>query len=430
VNTTHNPSLQLTCGRQEGVRSLRRSKPNPSQWKSKLKYLSLLALTFAACTPARGQQLYSFTNIGDTNGSFAIIDSRISLNSGGSVAFFATLDSGISGVFAGSGGPITTFADSTGEFDSFADDFSVTGPAINDSGIVAFHAALDAGGHGIYTRSGGIGPITTVADTAGPFSAFSAPSINASGTVVFGAGLDAGGYRIMANTAGSAVTVADRPSQFTNLSGSTPSINTSGVIAFVAYPDGGGDGVFTGDSSGTSPVPFELSNGPLNTFSPPTLNSAGTVAFFATIDAGGNANGGVFTRNTSGGALLTVADTSGPYGFFFGQPSISLAGIAFYAGNFAASPITFGIYTGDDPTTDKVIAGGDALFGSTVVGLGQPILNDFGQVAFNYHLADGRQGIAVANVPEPSALVLTCGGAALGLCRRRRSHHAGERGQS
>ncbi len=54
---------------------------------------------------------------------------------------------------------------------------------------------------------------------------------------------------------------------------------------------------------------------------------------------------------------------------------------------------------------------GNLLFGSTVtdVRLSKQALNDAGQLAFSYTLADGRNGIAVANtVPEPgSARVAT-----------------------
>ena len=48
-------------------------------------------------------------------------------------------------------------------------------------------------------------------------------------------------------------------------------------------------------------------------------------------------------------------------------------------------------------------------------------LNDAGQLAFRYSLADGTNGVAVASVPEPgSALLVTLGLAGL-LSRRRYS---------
>jgi hypothetical protein len=54
------------------------------------------------------------------------------------------------------------------------------------------------------------------------------------------------------------------------------------------------------------------------------------------------------------------------------------------------------VTTQDDP----VIATGDQLFGSTVtqlVGVSGTYLNNRGQIAFQYELADGRTGIARAD---------------------------------
>lgn len=74
-----------------------------------------------------------------------------------------------------------------------------------------------------------------------------------------------------------------------------------------------------------------------------------------------------------------------------------------------SSAATVGIFTGPDPIADRVIASGDSLFGSTVVGLDlKPTrLNDGGQIAFGASLADGRRVIARAEVvPEPSTFTL------------------------
>ena len=81
-----------------------------------------------------------------------------------------------------------------------------------------------------------------------------------------------------------------------------------------------------------------------------------------------------------------------------------------------------GVYIGDDPTADAVIRSGDPLFGSTVVrldltGLG---INNNGDIAFGYRLADGREGVAVARiVPEPvgTGWLVTAG---MVLLRRRK----------
>jgi hypothetical protein len=71
----------------------------------------------------------------------------------------------------------------------------------------------------------------------------------------------------------------------------------------------------------------------------------------------------------------------------------------------------------------RVIGTGDALNGSTVtdLALGASGLNDDGDIAFNYTLASGTTGVAVASlIPEPgSALLLVAAGGTL-LSRRRR----------
>ena len=76
----------------------------------------------------------------------------------------------------------------------------------------------------------------------------------------------------------------------------------------------------------------------------------------------------------------------------------------------------FGIFTGPDPVADKVIQLGETLFGSTATSFtlvpvgenyGNTDINDAGQVAFHYQLANGRQGIAVAT-PTPEPGIFTC----------------------
>jgi hypothetical protein len=77
---------------------------------------------------------------------------------------------------------------------------------------------------------------------------------------------------------------------------------------------------------------------------------------------------------------------------------------------------------GDGGEITDVIGTGDALFCSTVsaVSLGREELNDAGQFAFYFNLADGRSGIAVANsIPEPSSALLLAAGGTLLLRRRR-----------
>ena len=62
---------------------------------------------------------------------------------------------------------------------------------------------------------------------------------------------------------------------------------------------------------------------------------------------------------------------------------------------------------------------GDALLGSTIVGIDfgpDDGLNDAGQIAYAFDLADGTAGVAIWTVPEPAALGVL---AAAGLLLRR-----------
>jgi hypothetical protein len=102
------------------------------------------------------------------------------------------------------------------------------------------------------------------------------------------------------------------------------------------------------------------------------MNNSGAVVFQASLDTGAT---GIFVGDA------TIADDTGTVAFV-----ASLDG----AGG--------GIFTGPDPVLHEVIAAGDPLFGSTVtfVSLSTENLNDNGELAFSYVLADGLRGVAVA----------------------------------
>src|SRR5471032_872165 len=122
----------------------------------------------------------SFTVIAETGDRFRDFAPYVaSLNDSGQVAFQAALRTGGSGIFAGDSGPVAVIEDSGAG--RFADFFSH--PDINAAGSVSFYAARESGERGIFRMSGG--RINSVADTTGEFCEIGplGPTMNDEGVV-------------------------------------------------------------------------------------------------------------------------------------------------------------------------------------------------------------------------------------------------------
>ena len=361
---------------------------------------------FVAATVTKAEADYTFTLIADSTGPFSQFGTSFSLNSVGTVAFRTRFDSEGWGVFSGNGEPLTAIAVSARVFPDFGD------PSINSAGTVAFHTTQ--GSERIVIGNGG--PLVTIADTTGQFSDFTAfTSINTAGTVAFYAGQDTGPAGIFTGSGGAVTPVLINSVSLGADSSSL--INDAGTVAFRS---GNGTRILT--INGGFVTTIADSSGALNYFgAKPSLNDTGTVAFVAGMGGVFGGTYGIYSGN--GGPLTTIADVSGPFSSFFGfnsnQPSINASGtVAFVAGLDAGGS---GLFLGDGIHTIEVIGSGDMLFGSTVTGfaISPTSLNDSGQVAFAYGLADGTTGIAIANpVPEPSASLLLALSFGLSLARR------------
>ena len=187
----------------------------------------------------------TFINIADTTGPYSTFGNT-SINDGGTVAFWATLDAGGKGIYSGSGGPITTITTVNGQFSNL--NFN---PSINNAGVVAFHGDLSAGGEGIFTGSGG--PVTTVVDTSGPLFGVGDPVINTGGTMAFIAAPDAGGWAIVAMN-GAMTTIADTSGPLSGFGGGF-GFNNGGTAAFWATLDPGTDqGIFSGSGGALTTI--------------------------------------------------------------------------------------------------------------------------------------------------------------------------------
>ncbi len=301
-------------------------------------------------------------------------------------------------------------------------------PVVGRNGEVAFWTRKESGlrnGEIFLSRNGSLisvaKPDAQFLDLGGPFED---PSIGAHGNVVFWNQTvdDIGPHDAITEWHDGTYTtrVFTPEGSITGLPGGGPSINASGEVAFYGQTTIGPEyfhlGIYKATATGITPIAVtgELFSGGFT--GAPSINDQGVVAF-----KGGLASGMLGVFKGTGDVTVCVADTSGPFLNFSGDgtsgtgtPSINNLGTVAFFGLLKNG--RDGIFTGPDPTADKVIMSGDALDGSTVDGLvfWRDGLNNNGQLAFWAKLADGREGVYRADiVPEPiSLLLLALGGLA------------------
>jgi hypothetical protein len=253
-------------------------------------------VSFAANVRSGGEAILRgrggpLTTIAQTEpGPFNFFGFDTSVDGQGNVAFKAELDRAFNfdeGLFFGSGGPVTTvYLASTSPFQG-----TDVGPASNEVGQIAFHEDLDEGGSGIFVWTAG--NFTTIATTAGPIGAFlRPPSLGDEGVVAFHALLDGGaGQAIMKGSGGPLTTVADTEGPFSFFGFNGPSVNSHGLVAFSASLDTGEQGLFVGPDPVRDRVigtGDKLRGGVVTnvTFCREGLNNGGQLAFAARLDDG------------------------------------------------------------------------------------------------------------------------------------------------
>ncbi|MBC7806205.1 MAG: hypothetical protein H7145_08645 [Akkermansiaceae bacterium] len=317
----------------------------------------------------------------------------------GTVAFRADQTDGTFRLLLGRPGQLKIVA-TAGPAETFSR-FATTAPSLGKFGQrIAFTATLNAGGSAVYLWTNGSTPtLTAIADTtdASQYVSVAAPSVGRDGFVAFLGGLKSGGQGIFVGDGTETLTIADNVSAGSLFSSfSAPSLNGKDTVAFAAQLTDGTSGIYryqgqalgtVADSTGTLAT-FSFSNPALST----PYFGAESLAFTARFDVGG---AGVFRADVATGALTPVADSTGAYANIT-LPSLNSFGKPAFLATLDAGGS--GIFTGADPVADKVVQTGDALLGSTVnsVSLSQDAINDFGQVAFQVSLADGRRMIVIA----------------------------------
>ena len=371
-----------------------------------IQFLSAVVVVTASASLLRAA--FVFQNIADTATQFSSITSP-SVNSQGDAAFYGVLKSGVSGIFEYHDGELTTVADTTQGFTSFTPGGFSPIPAINNHGDIAFNALAMDGTAGIYKYSDGtVTPVITSA--SGIASTSNSPSMNDAGQVAFLSG------NSVYVTSGAGAT------NFGAQSGGPPVINNSGLVAYGSF-----SAVTVTDGTHVS----QISTIPLSGFQGfVAMSNSGTVAI-----AGSSA-----IETTDGKTTKTIATTPMTLGtrqfnsFYAGAaPPISDTGlVAFHP--LGVAPLlgqVEGIFLGSGAGWTPVIQTGDALFGSTIVtGQGTELFSGLGlqtnrlsfagnELGFRYYLANGTQGIAIVQVPEPS-LTLTLALLAMSIDARER----------
>jgi hypothetical protein len=402
----------------------------------------------------------------DANGNFGIFDPTLAtaaINDDGQVAFATTFVSTFgtgdkSGIVRGDVGPdhLTLLARSGQTVDGvLVGSLTNQSLSLNSAGQVVF-SQISA-----IIRSGG-GSSTVVAKTgqAAPdasgtivFISTGSPAINDLGQIAFFPSVNTGTRLIMELLRADGPTITqvvrdgdpapDGNGTFdlftTALEGRPPTLNASGEIGFVGALAGvtgfGTKGIFraadpdhvvqivrrgdpTPDANGSF-LDFDFRG----TFTL-AFNDAGQAAFLATLSAtsGGSADDmGIFRGD--GTTLVRVVRKGQPApdadGFFdtIDPPAINAAGqVAFHA-TLAGTTRTDGIFLYDDVDgLTQVVRQGEPLLGATIylvrfapdTSLGRKHIgiNASGQVAFQFGLSDGRQGIAVWS-PGPNTTTTT-----------------------
>jgi hypothetical protein len=404
-----------------------------------LALFMLPAASFLFCGVTAGAVEYRFTNITDTTtgapGDFAFTAFAELAISGDNVAFLGFYSGG-AGIFRGSGESLTTIVLS-GDPGPVGAPGIYSNPTINGD-LVAFSGAYGdlLQTSGIFAGSGG--PITTLVlerdpSPGGAFVAFGPPAV--SGAIVafrgiqrtgIGGVLQTGIFTSSTGTGEAVTTIANQGDigPAGPLHGFfDPKISDDAVV-FLARHEDDSQGIYKGSGGPLTkivnvgdPAPF----GVFHDVSFPSI-SGDMVAFHGADDEGT----GIFAQ-TSDGMLTTVVRRfdPAPSGVFLTLfPAAAATGgvvafLAEYGEVDEEAGLTIhgsGVFAASEGSLSTVIKMGDPLFGSFLVSFASsehdvPYMAsdpDRGRsIAFTYALEDGRRGVAMATIiPEPTSFFL------------------------
>lgn len=234
---------------------------------------------------------------------------------------------------------------------------------------------------------------TKIADTSA-YTDISSPSINDNGTVAFRAS-DTTSSNIFIGNEGQLTNVyrLEVDPKFVGPVGS-PAINNSGTIGFIAVtnrPSGAGAFILKAKQS---PIQLGIFDYPLE--GGPSINDNGTLAFKTASKSG-------FVSIVTGAegqqlkTLVIQAENN-----TLSNPSINKAGTVVYAGsaglyNPPGQQLPYGIYTTSSSSSGNPVYKQVLLPNETFSSFRNPVINDWGQIAFAARLKPEGEGLFTIN---------------------------------
>lgn len=179
-----------------------------------------------------------------------------------------------------------------------------------------------------------------------------------------------------------------------------------GTVGFIAdiTPDSSQRAVFlvpvAGGSSQVYAFPGQANpaDGVFTSFDEVAVSALGDVAFLGSSSPGGQ---GIYL-NFNKVAGLGLAINGSDFNYFVSRVSLNSSKTVVFHALVSSLPTKLGIYyvKSGSAQIKHVIRKGDALFGSTVTALSVPdtSLNEQNQVVFTYTLANGKRGVALAQL--------------------------------